>query len=72
MLTDALAIQSPDYSAWPQGCNAVSSLIANPQCGIKVLALNKCQLGLAGVVQIIQAVAGCKIKAKFLYEAQSG
>lgn len=41
-----------------EGCNAVSSLIANPQCGIKVLALNKCQLGLAGVVQIIQAVAG--------------
>ncbi|XP_022132859.1 protein TONSOKU isoform X2 [Momordica charantia] len=41
-----------------EGCNAVSSLIANPQCGVKVLVLNKCQLGIAGVVQIIQAVAG--------------
>ncbi|KAG6604274.1 Protein TONSOKU, partial [Cucurbita argyrosperma subsp. sororia] len=41
-----------------EGCNAVSSLIANPQCGLKVLLLNKCQLGLDGVVQIIQSVAG--------------
>ena len=65
-------IQSPDYSAWPQGCNAVSSLIANPQCGLKVLLLNKCQLGLDGVVQIIQSVAGCNINAKFSFEAQNG
>ncbi|KAL4020376.1 hypothetical protein IC575_019150 [Cucumis melo] len=41
-----------------EGCHAVSSLIANPQCGIKVLLLNNCQLGQAGVAQIIQAIAG--------------
>lgn len=72
ILIGAFAIQSSDYSPWQQGCHAVSSLIANPQCGIKVLLLNNCQLGLAGVAQIIQAIAGCNIKAKFVYEAQNG
>ncbi|KAK7822727.1 protein tonsoku [Quercus suber] len=41
-----------------EGANALSSLLLNPQCCLKVLILNKCQLGLAGVLQIVQALAG--------------
>ncbi|KAL4644059.1 hypothetical protein ACB092_02G135700 [Castanea dentata] len=41
-----------------EGANALSSLLLNPQCCLKVLILNKCHLGLAGVLQIVQALAG--------------
>ncbi|XP_021899947.1 protein TONSOKU [Carica papaya] len=40
-----------------EGTSALASLLTNPQCCLKVLVLNKCQLGLAGVLQIIQALA---------------
>ncbi|KAJ0098287.1 hypothetical protein Patl1_27847 [Pistacia atlantica] len=40
-----------------EGGRALASLIMNPQCCLKVLVLNKCQLGLAGVLQLIQALA---------------
>ncbi|GAV62553.1 TPR_8 domain-containing protein/TPR_12 domain-containing protein [Cephalotus follicularis] len=40
-----------------EGSNALASLLMNSQCCLKVLILNKCQLGLAGVLQIIQALA---------------
>ncbi|XVF17047.1 hypothetical protein REPUB_Repub10bG0083400 [Reevesia pubescens] len=39
------------------GGNALASLLMNPQCCLKVLNLNKCQLGMAGILQIIQALA---------------
>ncbi|KAK9272896.1 hypothetical protein L1049_003275 [Liquidambar formosana] len=39
-----------------EGSNALASVLRNPQCCLKVLVLNKCQLGLAGVLQIIQAL----------------
>ncbi|KAL5752076.1 hypothetical protein ACOSQ2_022583 [Xanthoceras sorbifolium] len=40
-----------------EGGNILSSLLMNPQCSLKVLILNKCQLGLAGVLQLVQALA---------------
>ena len=43
---------------WLQGANALSSLLLNPRCCLKVLILNKCQLGRAGVLHIIQALSG--------------
>ncbi|KAK3211640.1 hypothetical protein Dsin_016346 [Dipteronia sinensis] len=39
-----------------EGGSTLSSLIMNPQCSLKVLVLNKCQLGLAGVLQLVQAL----------------
>ncbi|GMY39701.1 protein TONSOKU isoform X2, partial [Fagus crenata] len=39
------------------GANALSSLLLNPRCCLKVLILNKCQLGHAGVLHIIQALS---------------
>ncbi|PIA41850.1 hypothetical protein AQUCO_02200346v1 [Aquilegia coerulea] len=41
-----------------EGVNALTSLLVNPQCCLRVLVLNKCCLGLAGVTKIIQALAG--------------
>ncbi|XP_017977769.1 PREDICTED: protein TONSOKU isoform X1 [Theobroma cacao] len=40
-----------------EGGNALASLLINPQCCLKALILNKCQLGMAGILQIIQALA---------------
>ncbi|XP_056168053.1 protein TONSOKU isoform X4 [Syzygium oleosum] len=40
-----------------EGISALASVLVHPQCGIKVLILNKCQLELSGVVEIIQALA---------------
>lgn len=42
----------------PQGANTLTSLLANPECSMKVLLLNKCHLGLSGVAQIIKSLAG--------------
>ncbi|KAL6227965.1 hypothetical protein ACLB2K_001919 [Fragaria x ananassa] len=41
-----------------EGSNALSSILLNSQCCLKVLALQKCQLGISGVLQIIQALSG--------------
>ncbi|KAF7840080.1 Protein TONSOKU [Senna tora] len=41
----------------PEGSNTLSSLLINPQCCLKVLVLKNCQLGLAGVLHIIEALA---------------
>lgn len=41
----------------PEGGNALASLLANPQCSMKVLILNKCNLGLSGVTQIIKSLS---------------
>ncbi|KAL6219796.1 hypothetical protein ACLB2K_007555 [Fragaria x ananassa] len=41
-----------------EGNNALSSMLLNSQCCLKVLALQKCQLGISGVLQIIQALSG--------------
>ncbi|KAI4317132.1 hypothetical protein L6164_025031 [Bauhinia variegata] len=41
----------------PEGSNTLSSLLTSPECCLKVLVLRKCQLGLAGVLQIIKALA---------------
>ncbi|XP_034683390.1 protein TONSOKU [Vitis riparia] len=40
-----------------EGGSALASLLMNPHCCLKVLVLNNCQLGLAGVLQIIQALS---------------
>ncbi|XP_077242137.1 tetratricopeptide repeat (TPR)-containing protein [Tasmannia lanceolata] len=39
-----------------EGCNTLASLLMNPQCCLKVLVLSKCDIGLMGVLKIIQAV----------------
>ncbi|KAL2342941.1 hypothetical protein Fmac_004226 [Flemingia macrophylla] len=41
----------------PEGANSIYSLLVNPQCCLKVLVLRKCQLGLAGILHIIEALA---------------
>ncbi|KAK8524900.1 hypothetical protein V6N12_029752 [Hibiscus sabdariffa] len=40
-----------------EGGNALASLLMNPHCCLKVLNLNKCQLGMAGILQIVHALA---------------
>ncbi|XVE86577.1 hypothetical protein DITRI_Ditri18aG0044600 [Diplodiscus trichospermus] len=40
-----------------EGGNSLASLLVNPQCCLKVLNLDKCQLGTAGILQIIHALA---------------
>ncbi|TKY60409.1 TONSOKU protein [Spatholobus suberectus] len=40
-----------------EGSNTLFSLLVNPQCCLKVLVLRKCQLGLAGILQIIEGLA---------------
>ncbi|KAJ7945273.1 Protein TONSOKU like [Quillaja saponaria] len=39
-----------------EGSNMLHSLLSNPQCCLRVLVLRKCKLGLAGVLNIIQAL----------------
>ncbi|XP_054804737.1 protein TONSOKU [Prosopis cineraria] len=41
----------------PEGSNTLSYLLTNPQCSLKVLVLRNCQLGLTGVLHIIEALA---------------
>ncbi|PRQ49276.1 putative 43kDa postsynaptic protein [Rosa chinensis] len=41
-----------------EGSNALSSMLLNSQCCLKVLVLQKCQLGISGILQIIQALSG--------------
>ncbi|MED6180732.1 hypothetical protein PIB30_012881 [Stylosanthes scabra] len=41
----------------PEGGNTLCSLLVNPRCSLKILVLRKCQLGLAGVLHIIEALA---------------
>ncbi|XP_065875046.1 protein TONSOKU [Euphorbia lathyris] len=40
-----------------EGMGAIATLLRNPQCCLKVLVLNKCQLELAGIVQVIKALS---------------
>ncbi|BAF10240.2 Os02g0784100 [Oryza sativa Japonica Group] len=40
------------------GCEAIGVLLSNPQCSLRSLTLDRCNLGLAGIVGIIQALAG--------------
>ncbi|OMO98309.1 Leucine-rich repeat, ribonuclease inhibitor subtype [Corchorus olitorius] len=40
-----------------EGADALASLLMNPHCCLKVLILNKCQLGVAGILQVLQALA---------------
>ncbi|KMZ57606.1 Protein TONSOKU [Zostera marina] len=39
-----------------ENCPAISSLLANPKCSLKVIVLNNCRLGLSGIFYIIQAL----------------
>ncbi|OWM91426.1 hypothetical protein CDL15_Pgr017344 [Punica granatum] len=41
-----------------EGATALASMLRSYQCSTRVLVLNKCKLGLSGVLQIIQALAG--------------
>lgn len=40
-----------------EGGNALASLLMNPECSLRVLIVDKCQLGMAGILQILQALA---------------
>ncbi|KAI4982503.1 hypothetical protein ZWY2020_022995 [Hordeum vulgare] len=41
-----------------EGCDAVGAILANPQCSLRSLTLDRCNLGLGGITRIIQALAG--------------
>ncbi|CAO2047258.1 unnamed protein product [Urochloa humidicola] len=41
-----------------EGCDAIQAMLVNPQCSIISLTLDRCNLGLAGIVCIIQALSG--------------
>ncbi|CAL5019911.1 unnamed protein product [Urochloa decumbens] len=41
-----------------EGCDAIQAMLVNPQCSIRSLTLDRCNLGLAGIVCIIQALSG--------------
>ncbi|KAL2521328.1 Protein TONSOKU [Forsythia ovata] len=52
-----------------EGGNALVSLLANPQCCLKVLVVCKCQLGLVGVIQILKALSeNCSLEELNLAE----
>ncbi|KAK7358853.1 hypothetical protein VNO77_00793 [Canavalia gladiata] len=55
--TSILELNLEGNPIMPEGSNALFSLLINPQCCLKVLVLRKCQLGLAGVLHIIEALA---------------
>lgn len=40
-----------------EGSNALASLLMNPEYCLRVLIVEKCQLGVAGILQILQALA---------------
>ncbi|KAK6922850.1 Tetratricopeptide repeat [Dillenia turbinata] len=40
-----------------EGGDLLASILMNPQCCLKVLVINKCQLGFTGVLKIIRALA---------------
>ncbi|XP_058073084.1 protein TONSOKU isoform X2 [Magnolia sinica] len=44
-------------SIGPEGSDVLVSFLMNPECCLKVLVLNKCHLGLAGMLQIVGALA---------------
>ncbi|KAG2662074.1 hypothetical protein PVAP13_1KG494580 [Panicum virgatum] len=41
-----------------EGCDAIHAMLVNPPCSIRSLTLDRCNLGLAGIVCIIQALSG--------------
>ncbi|XP_071679038.1 protein TONSOKU isoform X2 [Lolium perenne] len=41
-----------------EGCDTVGAILANPQCSLRSLTLDRCNIGLAGITRIIQALAG--------------
>lgn len=41
-----------------QGSSALSSLLRSPHCCLRVLVVCKCELGLLGVVHVLQALSG--------------
>lgn len=40
-----------------QGCSKLASLLSDPDCSLRVLVINKCELGFAGVISILQALS---------------
>lgn len=53
-----------------QGCDAVGAILANPQCSLRSLTLDRCNLGLGGLTRIIQALAGEEQNNYILYSKQ--
>ncbi|XP_015891011.3 protein TONSOKU [Ziziphus jujuba] len=41
-----------------EASDALSSLLLNPQCCLKVLVLSECQLGVVGILQIVHSLSG--------------
>ncbi|KAB2597114.1 hypothetical protein D8674_000034 [Pyrus ussuriensis x Pyrus communis] len=48
-----------------EGSNALSSMLLNSKCCLRVLVLEKCELGVTGFLQIIQAASGSLTNSSF-------
>ncbi|KAJ8504389.1 hypothetical protein OPV22_005275 [Ensete ventricosum] len=57
LLSGILDLNITGNSINQEGCDALSSVLMDPKCSIRSLVLDNCQLGLVGMVQIIQALA---------------
>ncbi|KAL5213496.1 hypothetical protein ABZP36_024343 [Zizania latifolia] len=40
-----------------EGCDAIGAMLVNPQCSLRSLTLDRCNLGLVGIVRIIKALS---------------
>ncbi|TVU28893.1 hypothetical protein EJB05_20430 [Eragrostis curvula] len=40
-----------------EGCDAIHAMLVNPHCSIRSLTLDRCNLGLNGIIRIIQALS---------------
>ncbi|XP_074592225.1 protein TONSOKU [Curcuma longa] len=57
LLGGILELNIAGNSIGQEGCNALRSALIDPRCSLKSLILENCQLGLAGIIRIIQALA---------------
>ncbi|KAL0350415.1 UNVERIFIED_CONTAM: protein TONSOKU [Sesamum radiatum] len=50
-----------------QGCSELASLLRNPQCCLRVLVVSKCELGLVGLICMLQALSqNCSLEELIL------
>ncbi|XP_042407586.1 protein TONSOKU-like [Zingiber officinale] len=57
LLGGILELNIAGNSIGQEGCNALRSALIDPGCSLKSLILENCQLGLEGIIRIIQALA---------------
>ncbi|KAL0379189.1 UNVERIFIED_CONTAM: protein TONSOKU [Sesamum radiatum] len=50
-----------------EGCSELASLLRNPQCCLRVLVVSKCELGLVGLICMLQALSqNCSVEELIL------